>query len=55
MEIKDTVANTTTFTGVGMYVMHFQTELTVLLLLTGVILNLTRIYDWYKYKKQNNE
>lgn len=51
MELKDTVANTATITGVAAYIMQFQAELTVLLLLTGLILNITRIYDWFKNKK----
>lgn len=51
MDIKDTVANTTTITGVAMYIMQFQAELTVLLLLTGLMLNITRLYDWFRTKK----
>ena len=49
--VKDTIANATTITGVTAYIMQFQSELTVLLLLTGLILNITRIYDWFKSKK----
>ena len=49
--IKDTVANTATIGGLAAYIMQFQAELTVLLLLTGLILNITRIYDWFKSKK----
>lgn len=52
MEVKDTVANTATITGLAAYIMQFQAEMTVLLLLTGLILNMTRIYDWYKKKKK---
>jgi len=50
MDIKDSVANTTTMTGIGMYLMNYQTELTLLLLLTGVLLNVMRIWDWFKKK-----
>ena len=51
MSEKDVVANTTTLGGVLAYLMKFQGELTLLLLLTGLLLNLTRLYDWLKKKK----
>jgi len=50
MEIKDTVANATTMGGIFAYLMNFQGELTVLLLLTGLLLNLTRLIDWFRNK-----
>ena len=50
MEIKDTVANATTMGGIFAYLMSFQGELTVLLLLTGLLLNLTRLIDWFRNK-----
>jgi len=49
--IKDTVANIATIGGLAAYIMQLQAELTVLLLLTGLILNITRLYDWFKGKK----
>jgi len=49
--IKDTVANTATIGGLAAYIMQFQTELTVLFLLTGLLLNITRLYDWFKGKR----
>jgi len=51
MEIKDTVANATTMGGIFAYLMQIQGELTVLLLLTGLLLNLTRLVDWFRKKK----
>jgi len=50
MDVKDSVANTTTITGVFAYLMNFQAELTVLLLLTGLFLNITRLIDWFRKK-----
>jgi hypothetical protein len=52
MDNKYTIANMTTLGGVFAYLMQFQGELTVLLLLTGLILNITRLYDWFKRKKK---
>ena len=45
------VANTITISGIFAYMMHFSAELTVLVLLTGLVLNTLRIYDWFKNKK----
>jgi len=50
MEAKDTIANATTMSGVFAYLMHIQGELTVLLLITGLLLNLTRLIDWFRKK-----
>jgi len=52
---KDTVANATTAAGVLSYLMQFQGELTVLLLVTGLVLNLTRIYDRFVKKKKGED
>jgi hypothetical protein len=51
MNNTDTLANTFTIGGVFSYIMHFSAELTVLVLLTGLILNILRIYDRFKGKK----
>jgi hypothetical protein len=48
---KDTVANSVTIAGVFSYLVQFQAEITILLLLTGLALNLIRIYDRFKNKK----
>lgn len=50
-EIKDTIANGATITALGSALMAWETPLTILLILTGVLLNLTRIYDWIKKSK----
>jgi len=51
MDNTDTVANTFTIGGVFAYIMHFSAEITVLVLLTGLVLNILRIYDWFKGKR----
>ena len=50
MHNTDTLANTFTIGGVFAFIMHFSAELTVLVLLTGLVLNILRIYDWFKGK-----
>lgn len=52
MKTNDTIANATTASGVFAYLMEFQGELTVLLLITGLLLNITRLYDWSKKRKK---
>ena len=51
MNNTDTLANTFTLGGVFAFIMNFSAELTVLVLLTGLILNSLRIYDWFKNKE----
>jgi len=51
METKELVGNTLTISGVFAYLMEIQAELTILLLLTGLIINIIRIYDRFKNKK----
>ena len=51
MDVKDTLANATTMGGIFAYLMNFQGELTVLLLLTGLLLNVTRLIDWFRKKE----
>ena len=52
METKEVVGNTTTLAGVFAYLMKFQAELTLLLILTGLVINLIRIWDRLKNKKE---
>ena len=52
MNNTDTLANTFTLGGVFAFIMNFSAELTVLVLLTGLVLNSLRIYDWFKGKKE---
>ena len=52
MENKEVLGNTTTLAGVFAYLMKFQAELTLLLILTGLVINLIRIWDRLKNKKE---
>ena len=45
---KDSVANVVSFTGVGAAVMEWQPVLTIILLVTGIILNVVRIRAYNK-------
>jgi hypothetical protein len=45
--IKDTLANFTTITALGAVIMDYTNIVTFFLVLTGVVLNLTRLYDWW--------
>lgn len=51
MEIKDTLANATTMGGIFAYLMQMQGELTILLIFTGLLLNVTRLIDWFRKRK----
>jgi uncharacterized iron-regulated membrane protein len=55
MNNPDTVANTFTIGGVFAYMMQFSAELTILVLLTGLVLNILRIHDWFKNRKKKND
>lgn len=50
---KDSIANATTIAGVGMTMADIQSIISVLVLFTALILNVTRIYTWFREKKQN--
>ena len=47
-EVKDTIANGVSISALGGLIMDSQAILTVVLVLTGILLNITRLYDWYK-------
>ena len=51
--IMDTIANTATIGGVLAFIMKFTPYITALVLTTALILNILRIYDWIKSKKEN--
>ena len=51
--ISDTVANTATIGGVLAFIMKFTPYITALVLTTALVLNVLRIYDWIKSKKEN--
>jgi uncharacterized iron-regulated membrane protein len=55
MTQTDTLANTFTIGGVFAYIMQFSAELTILVLLTGLVLNILRIYDWFKNRNKKND
>jgi hypothetical protein len=55
MNQTDTVANTFTIGGVFAYMMHFSAEITILVLITGLVLNVLRIYDWFKNRKKDDD
>ena len=48
---QDAIANTFTIGGLFSFIMQFQGEITILVLLTGLCLNTIRIYDRFKKKK----
>lgn len=50
METKDQIANTATLSGLFAYLMEFQGEITILVLLTGLVLNVMRLYDRFRKK-----
>ena len=52
-EIKDTIANGVSISALGSALMAWETPLTLLLILTGVILNITRIITFFKKRDQN--
>lgn len=53
-DIKDNVANLTSVAGTGGFIMGWNEILTLILILTGIILNLVRIYE-IKRRKSNDE
>ena len=48
--IMDTYANTATIGGVLAFIMKFTPLITALVLTTALVLNILRIYDWFKNK-----
>jgi len=52
---KDTIANGFTIAGVFSYLMKFQAEITLLVLLTGLLLNVIRIYQSFNKKKNQQD
>ena len=55
MTDQDSVATGISFAGVFAYLMKFQPEITVLVLLTGLLLNVIRIIDRFRKKKSPSE
>ena len=52
-DIKDSVANITTIAGPGGMVLGWNEALTMVLILTGIVLNVLRIYEIKKSKKKD--
>lgn len=52
---KDTIANSVSAAGVLAYLMQFQGEITILLLITGLMLNVFRLWDRFRGKKKPQE
>lgn len=48
---KDTVANLTTLGGISLSMADIQTTISVLVLITALFLNVSRLYDWFKKSK----
>jgi hypothetical protein len=52
--VKDSVANVTTIVGSGGIVLGWNETLTLILIVTGIILNIVRIYEIRKNRKDPN-
>ncbi len=52
--IKDTAANAITISGTGSVVMGWNETLTLILLVTGIIFNVVRIYEIRKRKNKED-
>jgi len=48
---KDSIANLTTVSSIGLTMAEVQTTISVLVLITALLLNISRLYDWYKKRK----
>lgn len=48
---KDSIANLTTVSGIGLTMAEVQTTISVLVLLTALVLNVQRIYTFFKERK----
>jgi len=51
--IKDTLANFTTITALGAVLMDWTNVITFFLVLTGVLLNMSRLYDWWMTREKS--
>jgi len=52
---KDTIANSISAAGIFAYLMQFQNEITILVLITGLLLNVIRIFDRVMNKKKRDK
>ena len=49
---KDSVANVASTAGIGLTFMEIQSVISMLVLITALVLNLGRIWDWFKKRKK---
>ena len=49
---KDTVANLTTLGGISLTMADIQTTISILVLITALFLNVSRLYDWFKKRNK---
>lgn len=49
---KDSVANVASAAGMGLTFMEIQSVISMLVLITALVLNLSRIWDWFKKRKK---
>jgi len=54
MTIKDTTANLTSVAGMTMSALNIEMILTVAVLVSALILNVTRLYDFYKKRNDSD-
>jgi len=47
---KDSIANLTTLGGISLSMAQIQTTISVLVLITALLLNISRLYDWWKQR-----
>jgi len=52
-EIKDTIANGFSITALGAVLMDWTNVITFFLVLTGVLLNMSRLYDWWMARNKS--
>ena len=49
---KDSIANVASTAGIGLTFMEIQSVISMLVLITALLLNLGRIWDWFKKRKK---
>lgn len=52
-EVKDSVANVATFTGLGLSIMQIESILTIGILITALYLNVQRIIDNHRKNRED--
>lgn len=53
MEVKDSIANVTTIGAAGAAMVDWNATLTIILIITGIALNVSRIYELYRKRKED--